>query len=75
LRSAAARAFGGEADGGEDEPPPPPPPADTIARAEARRGGDLGDLARGAGAAAAQPTDGGPGMTASSTRPDDPEAE
>jgi hypothetical protein len=44
-----------------------------VARAEQRRSG-LGDAARGAAAAASQQDEGGPGMTATSTRHDDPEA-
>ncbi len=71
LRSAGARMMGGS---GDDEPPPPPP-SDTLARAEARQsGGGLGGAARGAAAAAARSEEGGPGMTASPSRRDDPEA-
>jgi type IV secretion system protein TrbL len=71
LRSAAARAFGGGEASTDD--PPPPPPSETIARAEARRSG-LDDAARAATVAAAQPDEGGPGMSATPTRRDDPEA-
>jgi type IV secretion system protein TrbL len=73
LRTAGARVSGG-GPSGEAEPPPPPPPSETIARAESRRGG-VGDLARGATAAASQREDGGPGMAATPSRdPSDPEA-
>jgi type IV secretion system protein TrbL len=71
VRSASARMFAGSS--ADDESPPPPPPAETVARAEQRRSG-LGDAARGATAAAAQHDEGGPGMTATPTRRDDPEA-
>jgi type IV secretion system protein TrbL len=72
LRTAGARLSGGGSN--EAEPPPPPPPSETIARAESRRGG-VGDLARGATAAASQHEQGGPGMTATPSRdPSDPEA-
>ncbi len=74
LRTAADRLTGGGRETAEDAPPPPPPPSETIARAEARRGG-LGDLARGATAAAAQHEEGGPGLSATPSRdPSDPEA-
>jgi type IV secretion system protein TrbL len=74
LRAAADRLMGGAANPSEDAPAPPPPPSDTLARAEARRGG-LGDLARGAAAAAAQHEEGGPGLSATPSRdPSDPEA-
>jgi type IV secretion system protein TrbL len=73
LRTAADRLTGGGRETAEDAPPPPPPPSETIARAEARRGG-LGDLARGATAAAAQHEEGGPGLSATPSRdPSDPE--
>ncbi|MEW6597803.1 MAG: hypothetical protein AB1429_09940, partial [Pseudomonadota bacterium] len=74
LRTAADRLTGAGRGTTEDAPPPPPPPSETIARAEARRGG-VGDLARGATAAAAQHEEGGPGMSATPSRdPSDPEA-
>jgi type IV secretion system protein TrbL len=73
LRTAGERLMGGR-ETSEDAPPPPPPPSETIARAEARRGG-IGDLARGATAAASQHEEGGPGMSATPSRdPSDPEA-
>jgi hypothetical protein len=73
LRTAGARLSGG-GPSNEAEPPSPPPPSETIARAESRRGG-VGDLARGATAAASQHEQGGPGMTATPSRdPSDPEA-
>ncbi len=73
LRTAGARVSGG-GPSNEAEPPSPPPPSETIARAESRRGG-VGDLARGATAAASQHEQGGPGMTATPSRdPSDPEA-
>ena len=73
LRTAGERLMGGGRETSEDAPPPPPP-SETIARAEARRGG-VGDLARGATAAAAQHEEGGPGMSATPSRdPSDPEA-
>lgn len=74
LRTAADRLTGAGRGTAEDAPPPPPPPSETIARAEARRGG-VGDLARGATAAAAQHEEGGPGMSATPSRdPSDPDA-
>ena len=74
LRTAGERLMGGGRETSDDAPPPPPPPSETIARAEARRG-DVGDLARGAAAAAAQHEEGGPGMSATPSRdPSDPEA-
>jgi len=51
---------------------PPPPPAETVAQAEARRGPNMADVARGATVAANQHDEGGPGMTATPRR-DDPE--
>ena len=71
LRSASARMFAASAEDADTSPPPPP--SETVARAEQRRSG-LGDAARGAAAAASQQDEGGPGMTATSTRSDDPEA-
>jgi type IV secretion system protein TrbL len=74
LRTAADRLTGGGREAAGDAPPPPPPPSETIARAEARRGG-VGDLARGATAAASQHEQGGPGMSATPSRdPSAPEA-
>ena len=74
LRTAGARVMGAGRESSEDAPPSPPPPAETIARAEARQGG-LGDMARGAAAAAAQHEAGGPGMSATPSRdPSEPEA-
>ena len=73
LRTAGARVFGA-GPSGEDAPPPPPAPSETLARAESRRGG-VGDLARGATAAASQHEEGGPGMSATPSRdPSDPQA-
>jgi type IV secretion system protein TrbL len=73
LRTAGERLMGGR-ETSEDAPPPPPPPSETIARAEARRGG-IGDMARGATAAVSQHEEGGPGMSATPSRdPSDPEA-
>ncbi len=77
LRSAGARIL--SASGGDGEPAAPPPPAssETIARAQARQskpGGGLDAAARGAVAAASQPHDGAPGMSASSPRQNEPEA-
>jgi type IV secretion system protein TrbL len=74
LRAAGERLMGGSRETSEDVPPPPPPPSETIARGEARRSG-VGDLARGATAAAAQHEEGGPGLSATPSRdPTEPEA-
>jgi type IV secretion system protein TrbL len=73
LRSAGGRLFGGGVadSGSDDEAPPPPSPADTVARAEARRGG-LGAAARTAAATAAQGEESGAGMSATPIRPEEP---
>ena len=76
LRSAASRKRGGGAAGAASSgspPPPPPSPADTVARAQARRSG-MSTAAKGAAATAAQSDSGGPGMPATPTRRDEPEA-
>ena len=70
LRTAMGRMTGG---GGQSEPPPPPPAAETVAQAQSRRGGGLGDMARGAATAASQHDESGPGMTATPVRRDDSE--
>jgi type IV secretion system protein TrbL len=74
LRTAGARLSGG-GQSSEAEPPPSPRASETLAGAESRRGG-LGDLARGATAAATQHEEGGPGMAAAPSRhPSDPQAQ
>jgi type IV secretion system protein TrbL len=69
LRAAGARMMGASE---EDGAPPPPPPSETLARAEARQS-TFADLARGAAVAAAQPDDGGAGMSATPIHPADPD--
>ena len=65
--------FGAAApEAGEDGEPTAPTPADTVARAEARRGG-LATAAQTAAATATQAEDGGPGMAANPIRPDEPD--
>jgi type IV secretion system protein TrbL len=65
---------GGVADGGSNgNAGSPPSPADTVARAEVRRGG-LAEAARTAAVAAAQGDDSDAGMSATPIRPDEPSA-
>jgi type IV secretion system protein TrbL len=73
LRSAGGRLFGGGVadSGSDDDAPPPPSPADTVARAEARRGG-LASVAQTAAATAAQGEESGAGMSATPIRPEEP---
>ena len=66
LRVAADRLRGGSA----EAPPPPPPPEPSAS--EAPRS-PVGDFARGAATTAAQSDEGGPGMSATPTRRDEPE--
>ena len=74
LRQLGGRMFGAAApEAGEDgEASLAPTPADTVARAEARRGG-LATAAQTAATTATQAEDGGPGMAANPIRPDEPE--
>ena len=69
----ALRLAGERVRGSQTADDPPPAPEETVSRAGQRRG-PLGDMARGAATTAAQAEDGGPGMSATPTRRDDPEA-
>jgi type IV secretion system protein TrbL len=74
LRQAGGRmsANAGGTNLSDDDGPPPPATADTVARAEARQSG-LAGAAQAAAATAAQSEDGGPGMSATPIRPEEPD--